>query len=99
MVHVRIDEIPESPWDTTGISDTEIVVMISHEDDTTTVYRQDLSDILEKQASLVVLLPKRVGVFAGVHGGSSGIEQITQVTEVGDILRLTVNDSEEPVES
>ena len=99
MVNVRIDEIPESPWDTTGISDTEIVVMISHEDDTTTVHRQDLSDVLEKQTSLVVLLPKGVGVFAGVHGGGSGIEQITQVTEVGDILRLTVDDSEEPVES
>jgi hypothetical protein len=99
MVQVRIDKVTESPWDTTGIGNTEVVVMVSHEDDTTALFRQDFSDLLEKQARLVILLPEGMSVLAGVHGSSGGVKEITQVTEVGDILRFTVEDSEKPVDS
>ena len=99
MVQVRIDKVTESPWDTTGISNTEVVVMVAHEDDTTALFRQDFADLLEKEARLVILLPEGMSVLTGVHGSSGGVKEITQVTEVGDILRFTVEDSEKPVDS
>ena len=99
MVQVRIDELTESPWDTTGIADTEVVVMVSHGDDTFTLGRKDLADVAKEGASLIVLLPKSMGVLVGVHAGSTGVEEITEVNKVGDILRLAVDNAKQPVDS
>ena len=98
MVQVRIDELTESPWDTSGIADTEVVIMVAHGDDTLTLGRKDLADIAEQGASLIVLLPKSMGVLIGVHAGSAGVEEVTEVNEVGDILRLALNDGKQPLE-
>ena len=99
MVHVRIDEIPESPWDTTGVADTEVVVMVTHGDNTFTLGRKDLADAAKEGASLVILLPKSMGVLVGVHAGSAGVEEITEVNKVGDILRLALQNTQEPTDS
>ena len=99
MVQVRIDELTESTWDTTGVGSSEVVVMVSHGDDTFTLGRKDLSDFMEKGASLLILLPKAMGVLVGVHAGSAGVEEITEVNEVGDILRLALDHSKKPVDS
>ena len=93
MVQVRIDELTDSPWDTSGIADTEVVVMVTHGDDTFTLCRKDLADLAKKGSSVVVLLPKSMRVLVGVHAGSTGIEEVTEVDEVGDILRLALNNS------
>ena len=98
MVQVRIDELTESPWDTTGVADTEVVVMVAHGDNTLTLCRQDLADAAKKGGRLVVLLPKSMGVLIGVHAGSAGVEEVTEVNEVGDILRLALDHSKKPVE-
>ena len=97
MVQVRIDELTESPWDTTGIANTEVVVMVAHGDNTLTLCRQDLSDAAEQGGRLIVLLPKSMGVLVGVHAGSAGIEEVTEVDEMGDILRLALDHSKKPV--
>tara|TARA_R100001510_G_scaffold49688_1_gene48163 strand:+ start:271 stop:570 length:300 start_codon:yes stop_codon:yes gene_type:complete len=99
MVQVRIDELTESPWDTTGIADTEVVVMVAHGDDTFAFGRKDLADIAKKGASLIVLLPKSMGVLVGVHAGSAGVEEVTEVNEMGDILRLALQNTQEPTDS
>jgi hypothetical protein len=93
MVQVRIDQLSESPWDTTGIADTEVVVMVTHGDNSLTLCRKDLADLAEQGGRVVVLLPKSMSVLVGVHAGSAGIEEITEVDEVGDILRLALDNS------
>ena len=92
MVQVRIDQLTESPWDTTGVSDSEVVVMVTHGDNSLTLCRKDLSDLAQEGSRLVVLLPKSMRVLVGVHAGSAGIEEVTEVDEVGDILRLSLDD-------
>ena len=86
MVQVRIDELTESPWDTSGIADTEVVIMVTHGDDALTLFRQDMPYLAEKGRRLVVLLPKTMSVLVGVHGGDTGVEEITEVDEMGNIL-------------
>ena len=49
MVQVRIDELTESPWDTTGVADTEVVVMVTHGDNTFTLGRKDLADAAKEE--------------------------------------------------
>ena len=93
MVQVRIDQLSESPWDTTGIADTEVVVMVTHGDNSLTLCRKDLADLADQSGRVVVLLPKSMRVLVGVHAGSAGIEEITEVDEVGDILRLALDNS------
>ncbi len=93
MVQVRIDQLTESPWDTTGVSDSEVVVMVTHGDNTLTLCRKDLSDLAQEGSRLVVLLPKSMRVLVGVHAGSAGVEEVTEVDEVGDILRLALDNS------
>ncbi len=99
MVQVRIDQLTESPWDTTGVGDSEVVVMVTHGDNSLALCRKDLSDFTQEGARLVVLLPKSMRVLVGVHAGSAGIEEVTEVDEVGDILRLSLQNTQEPTNS
>tara|TARA_R100001463_G_scaffold9553_12_gene28703 strand:- start:2840 stop:3139 length:300 start_codon:yes stop_codon:yes gene_type:complete len=99
MVQVRIDELTESPWDTSGIADTEVVVMVTHGDHALTLCRKDLADLTQQGGRVVVLLPKSMGILVGVHAGSTGVEEVTEVNEVGDILRLALQNTQEPIDS
>ena len=99
MVQVRIDQLSESPWDTTGIADTEVVVMVTHGDNSLTLCRKDLADLAQQGGRVVVLLPKSMSVLVGVHAGGAGVEEVTEVNEVGDILRLALDHSEKPADS